>query len=165
MVMLNNRTTKAALFAIAIASSLIVASGGIIGSAFAAKKTSQKSDEGTYTTLSDGKDGVSGPRSNTANLPNSGASHQDSNSNGNSVSKSDLNSLSKCQSGAAADGDLTLSELKHCYTQAVNKGQDKPENSQNSAQANDQAQNGPKQQKSSSLPEPKSTSVREGFNF
>ena len=38
MVMLNNRTTKAALFAIAIASSLIVASGGIIGSAFAAKK-------------------------------------------------------------------------------------------------------------------------------
>ena len=76
-----------------------------------------------------------------------------------------MNSLSKCQSGAAADGDLTLSELKHCYTQAVNKGQDKPENSQNSAQANDQAQNGPKQQKSSSLPEPKSTSVREGFNF
>ena len=163
--MLNNRTTKAALFAIAIASSLIVASGGIIGSAFAAKKTSQKSDEGTYIKLSDGKDGVSGPRSNTANLPNSGTSHQDSNSNGNSVSKSDLNSLSKCQSGAAADGDLTLSELKHCYTQAVNEGQDKPENSQNSAQANDQAQNGPKQQKSSSLPEPKSTSVREGFNF
>ena len=165
MGMLNNRTTKAALFAIAIASSLIVASGGIIGSAFAAKKPSQKSDEGTYTTLSDGKDGVSGPRSNTANLPNSGVSHQDSNSNGNSVSKSDLNSLSKCQSGAAADGDLTLSELKHCYTQAVNKGQDKPENSQNSAQANDQAQNGPKQQKSSSLPEPKSASMREGFNF
>ena len=163
--MLNNRTTKAALFAIAIASSLIVASGGIIGSAFAAKKTSQKSDEGTYTTLSDGKDGVSGPRSNTANLPSSGTSPQDSNSNGNSVSKSDLNSLSKCQSAAAADGDLTLSELKHCYTQAVNKGQDKPENSQNSAQANDQAQNGPKQQKSSSLPEPKSTSMREGFNF
>src|SRR5919202_1251708 len=147
MVMLNNTTIMAALFAIAIASSLIVAGGGIIGSAFAAKKTSQKSDEGTYTTLSDGKDGVSGPRSNTANLPNSGTSHQDSNSNGNSVSKS--------QSAAAADGDLTLSELKHCYTQVVNKGQDKPENI-NSAQGNDQTQNGPKQQKTSSLPEPKS---------
>jgi hypothetical protein len=164
MVMLNNRTTKAALFAIAIASSLIVASGGIIGSAFAAKKTSQKSDEGTYTTLSDGKDGVSGPRSNTANLPNSGVTHQDSNSNGNTASKSDLNSLSKCQSGAAADGDLTLPELKHSYSQSFNQGQDKPENI-NSAQGNDQAQNGPEQQKSSSLPEPKSTSMREGYNF
>jgi hypothetical protein len=52
-----------------------------------------------------------------------------------------LNSLSKCQSGAAADGDLTLPELKHCYTQAFDQGQDKPENSQNSAQGNDQAQN------------------------
>ncbi len=149
-----------ALFAIAVASSLMVASGGIAGSAFAAKKNSQKSD----TTLSDGKDGVSGPMSNTVNLPNSGTSSQDSNSNGNSVSKSDLNSLSKCQSGAAADGDLTLSELKHCYTQIFNHGQDKPENI-NSAQAIDQPQNGPQQQKSSSLPEPKSTSMREGFNF
>jgi hypothetical protein len=165
MVMLNNRTTKAALLAIAIASLIVASGGGIIGSAFAAKKTSQKSDDGTYTTLSDGKDGVSGPRSNTANIPNSGTSHQDSNSNGNSVSKSDLNSLSKCQSGAAADGDLTLPELKHCYTQAFNQGQDKPENSQNSAQGNDQAQNGPKQQKPSSLSEPKSASIREGFNF
>ena len=153
-----------ALFAIAVASSLMVASGGIAGYAFAAKKDSQKSDDGTYTTLSEGKDGVSGPMSNTVNLPNSGTSHQDSNSNGNSVSKRDLNSLSKCQSGAAADGDLTLSELKHCYTQAFNQGQGKPENI-NSAQGNDQPQNGPQQQKSSSLPEPKSTSMREGFNF
>ena len=153
-----------ALFAIAVASSLMVTSGGIAGSAFAAKKNSQKSDDDTYTTLSDGKDGVSGPISNTVNLPNSGTSPQDSNSNGNGVSKSDLNSLSKCQSDAAADGDLTLSELKHCYTQAFKQGQDKPENI-NSAQANDQPQNGPQQQKSSSLPEPKSTSMREGFNF
>jgi hypothetical protein len=158
--MLNNRRMMSALFAIAVASSLMVASGGIAGSAFAAKKNSQKSD----TTLPDGKDGVSGPMSNTVNLPNSGTSPQDSNSNGNSVSKSDLNSLSKCQSGAAADGDLTLSELKHCYTQAFNQGQDKPENI-NSAQVIDQPQNGPQQQKSSSLPEPKSTSMREGFNF
>jgi hypothetical protein len=52
--MLNNRTKVAALFTIAIASSLIVASGGIIGSAFAAKKNSQKSDDGTSVTLSDG---------------------------------------------------------------------------------------------------------------
>jgi hypothetical protein len=160
MVMLNNRRMMSAVFAIAVASLLMVASGGIAGSAFAAKKNSQKSD----TTLPDGKDGVSGPMSNTVNLPNSGTSPQDSNSNGNSVSKSDLNSLSKCQSGAAADGDLTLSELKHCYTQAFNQGQDKPENI-NSAQAIDQPQNGPQQQKSSSLPEPKSTSMREGFNF
>jgi len=160
MVMLNNRRMMSALFAIAVASSLMVASGGIAGSAFAAKKNSQKSD----TTLPDGKDGVSGPMSNTVNLPNSGTIPQDSNSNGNSVSKSDLNSLSKCQSGAAADGDLTLSELKHCYTQAFNQGQDKPENI-NSAQVIDQPQNGPQQQKSSSLPEPKSTSMREGFNF
>jgi hypothetical protein len=152
--MLNNRTIMAALFAIAIASSLIVASGGIVGSAFAAKKTSLKSGDGTYTTLSDGKDGASSPRSNTANLPDS-----------NGVSKSDMNTLSKCQFGAAADGDLTLPELKHCYTQVFNQGQDKPENSQNSAQGNDQAQNRLEQQKSSSLSEPKSSSMREGFNF
>jgi hypothetical protein len=111
-----------------------------------------------------GKDGVSGPRSNTVNLPNSGASPRDSNSKSNNLSQSDLKSLSKCQSGAAADGDLTLPELKHCYTQAFSQGQDKPENV-NSVQGNDQPQNGPKQQKSSSLPEPKSTSMREGFNF
>ncbi len=155
----------AAVFAIAVASSLIVASGGIAGSAFAAKKSSQNSGDGnTYTTLSDSKGGVSGPRSSAVNLPNSGTSPQDGNSNSNGISKTDLNSLSKCQSGAAADGDLTLPELKHCYTQTFNQGQDKPTDS-NSAQGTDQPQNGAKQQKSTSLPEPKSTSMREGFNF
>lgn len=164
MVMLNNRTIMAALFTIAIASSLLVASGGMIGSAFAAKKNSQKSDDGTYTTSSDGKNNVSGPRSNTANLPNSRASSQDTNSNTNGVSQSDLKSLSNCQSVAAADGDLTLPELKDCYAQAFKQGQDKPEKI-DSAQGNDQPEHGSKLQMSSSLPEPKSTSMREGFNF
>ena len=113
--------------------------------------TRQSSDAGnsdSSNTQSDNNDGSNGSTWDTSRVP-----------------AKDLKSLSKCESGAAADGDLTLPELKHCYTQALDQGQDKPENSQNSAQGNDQAQNGPEQQKSSSLPEPKSTSMREGFNF
>jgi hypothetical protein len=114
--MFSKRTIMAVLFAIAMASSLVVASG-FIGSAFAAKKGREKAD-GTYTTMSDGKDKLSGPMPQVDNLGNSGASPQDSSG----VSASDLKKLSNCESGAAEDGDLTLAELKDCYSQMSDQG-------------------------------------------
>ena len=154
--MFISKTMMAALFTIALVS-LLLAVNSEAGLAYAARNqvantmTRQSSDAGnndSSNTQSDNNGGSNGSTGDSSTVP-----------------AKDLKSLSKCQSGAAADGDLTLPELKHCYTQAFNQGQDKPENSQNSAQGNDQAQNGPEQQKSISLPEPKSTSMREGFNF
>jgi hypothetical protein len=124
VVMFTKRTT-AALFAIAIASSLIVASG-FVGSAFAAKK-SQRSEDDTYNTMSDGKDKISGPRPNVDNLGVSGLSPQDNSpssakdssgaQDSSGIPSSDLKKLSKCESGAAEDGDLTQSEVTDCYSQ------------------------------------------------
>jgi hypothetical protein len=112
------KRTTAALFSIAIASSLIVASG-FVDSAFAAKK-SQKTDD-TYTTLSDGKDNVSGPRPQVDDLGDSGSTPQhnagSSPQDSIGISSSDLKKLSKCQSGAAEDGDLTLADVNDCYSQ------------------------------------------------
>ena len=116
--MFTKRTT-AALFAIAIASSLIVASG-FVGSAFAAKK-SQRSEDDTYKTMSDGKDKISGPRPNVDNLGVSGLSPQDNSpssaQDSSGISSSDLKKLSKCESGAAENGDLTLADVNDCYSQ------------------------------------------------
>jgi hypothetical protein len=99
--MFTNRTT-AALFAIAIASSLIVVSG-FVGSAFAATKKVTNQNE----------DKSSSPKSQSANAGDSGGATGDTSG----ISAKDLKSLSKCQSGAAADGDLTLSEVTDCYSQ------------------------------------------------
>jgi hypothetical protein len=140
--MFTKRTT-AALFAFAIASSLIVA-GGLMGSAFAAKKSS-KPDDNNYRTLSDGEDKASGPMPHVRDLGNSGSSANDnsgssandnsgssandksgSSANDNSgssakdssgVSSGDLKKLSKCESGAAEDGELTIAEVHNCYNQ------------------------------------------------
>ena len=118
--MFTNRTT-AALFAIAIASSLIVVSG-FVGSAFAAKKVKQDEYGTVPAVASDkGKDKSSlpavlrddSPKSQSANAGDSGGATGDTSG----ISAKDLKSLSKCQSGAAADGDLTLSEVTDCYSQ------------------------------------------------
>jgi hypothetical protein len=61
MVMFTNRT-MAALFAIAIASSLIVASG-FVGSVFAAKKVKKQYEYGTVPTVALSKDKSSSPKS------------------------------------------------------------------------------------------------------
>ena len=118
-VLMFTKRTTAALFAIAIASSLIVASG-FVGSAFAAKK-SQRSEDDTYNTMSDGKDKISGPRPNVDNLGVSGLSPQDNSpssaQDSSGIPSSDLKKLSKCESGAAEDGDLTQSEVTDCYSQ------------------------------------------------
>ena len=174
--MFSNRT-MAALFTIAIATSLVVVSGGggiVVVSAFA--KKAKQDESGTVPTVSSslGKDTSSmaavlrpdSSRSDAHKTPSADAGDSSSGTTGdtNGVSAKDLKSLSKCQAVAAADGDLTLSELKDCYTKAFNQGQDKPEDL-NSAQGNDQPENGSELKKSSSLPEPKPTSIREGFNF
>jgi hypothetical protein len=80
------------------------------------------------------------------------------------ISKKDLKTLSKCESGAAADSDLTLTEVKYCYNQAFYQEQHKPDQS-NSVQGNSNSQPENAQQQSSPLGEPKITSMREGFNF
>jgi hypothetical protein len=117
MAMFTNRTT-AALFTIAIASSLIVASG-FVGSAFAAKKANQKPDDDMYRTLSDGQDKAASPKSHSASTGDSDRSVGDTSL----LSSKELKKLSKCQSDAAADGDLTLGEVKVCYGQVSDQGQ------------------------------------------
>jgi hypothetical protein len=122
--MFTNRTIAAALFTIAIASSLIAVSG-FVGSAYAAKnKAKDTQDEyGTIPTVASGQDKskkdqlpavlrADDSQKSKGVSPNMGASGYT-----NGVSKTDLKSLTKCQAGAAADGDLTLAEVKDCYSQ------------------------------------------------
>jgi hypothetical protein len=119
--MFTNRT-MAALFTIAIASSLIVVSGGFVGSVFAAKKVKQD-EYGTVPTVALGKSKDKSslpavlrddsPKSQSTNAGDSGGTKGDSND----ISAKELKSLSKCQSGAAADGDLTQAEVTDCYSQ------------------------------------------------
>src|SRR5919197_4950366 len=115
MAMFTNRTT-AALFAIAIASSLIVASG-FVGSAFAAKKA--RDGQGNTIIGPNVTDKSSSPKSQSANAGDSSGAIGDTNG----LSAKELKKLSKCQSGAAADGDLTLADVKDCYRQVFDQGQ------------------------------------------
>ena len=124
MTMFKNRT-MAALFTIAIATSLIVASGGlVVSSAFAAKKVKTQDDDayGTVPAVSLGKEKSSppavlreddSPKSKSTNADDSSGSTGDTSG----ISTKDLKSLSKCQSGAAEDGDLTQAEVTDCYRQ------------------------------------------------
>jgi hypothetical protein len=116
MAMFTRRITSA-LFAIAIASSLILVSGGLVGSAFAAKKER----DGQTNTITDpnGIDISSTPKSHSENTGDSNGITGDSNG----FSSKELKKLSKCQSDAAADGDLTLADVKDCYRQMRDQGQ------------------------------------------
>jgi hypothetical protein len=118
MAMFTNRI-MVALFAIALASSLILASG-LIGSAFAAKKNKGNDNPPTNTIInSDGTDKSSSPQSQSVNGGGSGGGDDSSASTGNSngISAKDLKSLSKCEAGAAQDGDLMQTEVADCYSQ------------------------------------------------
>jgi hypothetical protein len=106
------KRTMAALFTIAIASSLIVVSGGFVGSAFAKKASGTSStDEDKSSLPAVLRDDSSKSRSTNAD-DSSGSTGDISGS-----SAKDLKSLSKCQSGAAEDGDLTQAEVTDCYSQ------------------------------------------------
>jgi hypothetical protein len=130
--MFTKRTT-AALFTIAIASSLIVVSGGFVGSAFAKKASGTSSTDEDKSSLPAVLRDDS-PKSKSTNAGDSGGTTGDtsgisakkSTNAGDSggttgdtsgISAKDLKSLSKCQSGAAADGDLTQAEVTDCYNQ------------------------------------------------
>jgi hypothetical protein len=108
--MFTKRTT-AALFTIAIASSLLVVSGGFVGSTIAAaKKVTNENKDNAFKTLSNDK---TNSQFQTADAGDSNESTGDTSS----VSAKDLKSLSKCESNAAADGDLTSAEVADCYRQ------------------------------------------------
>jgi hypothetical protein len=125
------KTTTAAIIAIAIASSLLFATG-IVGSVFAAKKGT---DGETNTIIDPDKSGS--PSTRLVNGDQASPTTGDSSS----ISKKDLKDLSKCQSGAAEDGDLTSAETQDCYNQVVGQGQGQQDES-SPAQGNDQSQNG-----------------------
>jgi hypothetical protein len=112
--MVSNRT-KAALFAIAIASSLlVVSSGGLVGTVFAKKAshTTAEDDSSLPTVLR--PDSKSDPQKTpTADAGDSSQSTGDTSG----ISKKGLKDLSNCESDAAADGDLTQSEVTGCYRQ------------------------------------------------
>src|ERR1051325_8415709 len=134
MVMFTNRTIMVALFTIAIASSLIAVSG-FVGSAYAAKQGKLTKNDvnqyGTVPTVATGKDNKGDDNSNKlpAVLRSDSSGDQKSKStkadgpsaatggDTSSISAKNLKSLSRCQSEAAADGDLTLAEVKDCYSQ------------------------------------------------
>ena len=133
MVMFTNRTIIVALFTIAIASSLIAVSG-FVGSAYAAKQGKLTKNDvnqyGTVPTVVTGKDNKGDDNSQLpAVLRSDSSGDQKSKStkadgpsaatggDTSSISAKSLKSLSRCQSEAAADGDLTLSEVKDCYSQ------------------------------------------------
>jgi hypothetical protein len=123
LAMFSNRTITAALFTIAIATSLIVVSYGLVGSVLAKK---EKQDDGSNmvptVSSSSGKDTSSPPvvlgedstKLNGANADDSSGNPGDTSG----ISGKDLKTLSKCQSGAADDGDLTQAEVTDCYHQA-----------------------------------------------
>jgi hypothetical protein len=115
--MLTNRT-KMALFAIAISSSIIVVSSLVVSSAFAA--TGKMSSQDPLSSLSSylsfpitvGGHKSSSPTSEGANTDDSSAASAGTSS----VNAKDLKKLSKCESSAATDGDLTISEVNGCYS-------------------------------------------------
>ncbi|MFL6322011.1 MAG: hypothetical protein ACJ72Q_16255 [Nitrososphaeraceae archaeon] len=121
MAMLSKRTT-AALFAILIASSLIVLSGGLVGLALAKKVKKQDDAYGTVpAALSLGKSLApavlrnDSPRSHSATADNPSENTGDISLD--ISAKEFLKSLSKCESRAAADGDLTQAEVTDCFHQ------------------------------------------------
>jgi hypothetical protein len=108
--MFTKRTT-AALFTIAIASSLLVVNGGFVGSTIAAaKKVTNENKDDAFKTLANDR---SNSQFQTTDAGDSNGSTGDTSS----VSAKDLKSLSKCESDAAADGDLTSAEAADCYRQ------------------------------------------------
>lgn len=110
-----------------MASSLIAVSG-FVGFAYAAKK---EANSGTVPTLSLSKEdkkkdsqsdlpAVLRPesKSDPQKTPSAYAGDSsESTGDTSGVSAKALKGLSKCQSHAAADGDLTLPEVKDCYSQ------------------------------------------------
>jgi hypothetical protein len=139
--MFTNRT-MAALFTIAVASSSLLVSSGLVGSVFAVMEKvttysmvpiisvgQHKSSSSMPQSANDVGGGDSSDntypavlRKDESSLPMLQSANPDSDSDWttadtNAVPAKYLKSLSKCQSGAAADGDLTAAEVMDCYHQ------------------------------------------------
>ena len=161
MIMLTKRIT-ATLFAIAIASSLIIASG-FVSNALATKKG--KASETNMTVDPNGTDQSSPQKLQSNSAGGSNGDMQDRTG----TSAKDLKSLAKCQADAAKQGDLTLADIDNCYGQVFNQGgQGHGTDQSSSAQSNDQSNGGPQSGSgitSSSLQGQKIGTMGEGFPF
>ena len=122
--MFPNRTIIAALFTIAIASSLIAAVG-IVNSAFAdTRKSSQYylslpiTVGGQSANADDSSDDDGPPPAVSRNEQLDSATSEDSDwttADNNTIPEKYMKSLSNCESTAAADGHLTLVEIMDCF--------------------------------------------------
>jgi hypothetical protein len=107
----KRKTIMAAMFTIAIATSLVAVSGGLIGSAhaIAAKK---QTEYGTAPQVSLAKDK---PSSTKPQKTNSYETQGSALGSPDAVSEKQIKSLSRCENAAATDSDLTLADVKACY--------------------------------------------------
>ena len=125
MGMFTKRTT-AALFAIALASSLIIASG-FAGLAFAAKKGKGNSVTDTMTN-SDDSGGDSNNNNNNNNNPSASSDSQTPNDPTGSIDKTNnplsemQSSLLKCLNGNGSGASLNLAKIKSCVGQLTSGG-------------------------------------------
>ena len=110
LVMVTNRTIATALFTIAIALSLVAVSGVISSAhAIAAKKQIEYSIAPQVSLTKDK------PVSTIPQKTNSYEAHGLTLGNPDAVSEKQIKSLSKCESTAAVDGHLALTDVTACY--------------------------------------------------
>jgi cytoskeletal protein RodZ len=134
--MFTKRTTVA-LVAIALASSLIVASG-FVGFAFAAKKGIDKTtDTATKSDDSGDSNNNDNPTSSNSQTPSNNNPVTPNDNSNTSPSEKQLKSFFSCISGDAIDRNLKLGKIKNCYGQAFESGQgqsteDQPSSTQDS---------------------------------
>lgn len=130
LMMLSNRTIAAALFTIAIASSLITVSG-FAGYAFAKKGKGGDSTANTMTNSGDSgsNDNPAAASSSDSQTPNTrDSSGTTDNSNtptsdtSGGISQKDLKTFSSCVSHDALDGRLNLADVNDCYGQVFDQG-------------------------------------------
>jgi hypothetical protein len=141
LTMLSNRTIMAALFTIAIASSLIAVSS-FAGSAFAKKG---KGDSTANTMTNSGGSSKDNPTAtssdsqtpNTRDLSGTTDNSNTPTSDTGGVSAKDLKTFSTCISHDALDGRLNLGEVNDCYGQVFDQGFGHALDQSRSTQGND----------------------------
>ena len=131
-----------ALFTIAVGSSSLLVSSGLVGSVFAVMEKVTKYSMVPIISVGQHKSSSSMPQStndvgggdssdntypavlrkdkSSSSMPQSANPDSDSDwttADTNAIPAEDLKSLSNCQSAAAADGDLTAAEVMDCYHQ------------------------------------------------
>ncbi|HJT49019.1 MAG TPA: hypothetical protein VJ729_12625 [Nitrososphaeraceae archaeon] len=119
--MFTKRNTVA-LFAIALAASLIVASG-FVGFAFAAKKSIGKTTDATTNSDDSGdSNNNDNPTSSNSQTPSANNPISPNDNSNTSPSEKQLKNFFSCISGDAIDRNLKLDKIKSCYGQAFDSG-------------------------------------------